>query len=199
MIDASFNNAIVVQNAVGVKRTKKSILNYKNKIYDFGFIGFVTDKFDIDFIKYLSDLNYSVVVYGDIYDREIGKKLNEIKNLKLEGAFHSAEIPKLLSTFKVGLIPYIKSKMHDESPLKLYQYLQAGIPVLTSTQYDVVDNLILEYDLNRLENLESSLKYLLSNFDNPNVFNHLQSLISDENYWDYKLKKILNEISNVTH
>lgn len=190
---SQFNKALVVPNAVGVK---KEIKNYYDglKNYDFGFIGFVTNKLDINFLEILARNNFSIVIYGDIYDQQVKKSLEKIKNITLKGAFHSSEIPNLLKTFKVGLIPYLKERMHDESPLKLYQYLQAGLPVLTSTYYDLYDRYIIEYDNLNEKNLVELLIKLLDESTQNDVISHIQSLISDQFYWDYKINNILNKI-----
>lgn len=190
-----FNNSFIVHNAVGVTREFDKNLSFENKKFDFGFIGFVTDKFDTAFVKYLSSLGYSIVVYGDLYDKNIGKSLENIKNVTLKGSFHSSEIPELLKTFKIGMIPYIKSKMHDESPLKLYQYLQAGMPVLTSAEYDLSDKFIIEYNLERLDGLDGLINDLLIKCTSLEVINHIRGLIGEECFWDFKIKKILKKIS----
>lgn len=188
----SFDKGIIVKNAVGVSKQPNTDIFEDQKIYDFGFIGFITDKFDIDLLVFLSEKNHKIVLYGDFYDKKIRKLVSKIKNVTIKGKFHSSDIPEILKTFKVGLIPYLKDRMHDESPLKLYQYLHAGMPVLTSKQYDLEDLYIVDYSVIDINDLNFTLQNLLVSSNDIKVKNHIISLISKENFWDYKIKNILN-------
>lgn len=192
---SSFRNATVVRNCVGINRGNLVLSKNITQEFDFGFIGFITDKFDIELIRVISKLGYKTVIYGEVYDKNIGRSLKKISNVKLKGKFHSKEIPILLGTFKVGMIPYIKEKMHDESPLKLYQYLNFGMPVITSKTYDIKDEYIFEYDLNNLHELKRYFTKLTSVYNDEQIKKHLQSLISKENFWDYKIERLLDHLA----
>lgn len=111
----------------------------KSPEYDFGFTGFITDKFDINFIRSLSDLGYRIIIRGKAYHASIASELGKIKNVTVGGAYHANEQKEIIRSFKVGLIPYIPEKSHDESPIKLTQYLEMGRPVLTSKKFGEVD------------------------------------------------------------
>ena len=71
--------------------------------------------------------------------------LKEIKNIEILGRFHS-KIPKLLSTFKVALIPYIKL-YRQYFPAKLSEYLSMGMPCV-STNLQEVSNFNKKIKLN---------------------------------------------------
>ena len=103
--------------------------------YDFGFMGFITDKFDIALIAYLSESGYKIAVYGEFYDRKIKVALEKLDGVYIHGSFDGSDAAWILETFKVGLLPYLSHKLHDESPLKLYQYICAGKNVLSSSDF----------------------------------------------------------------
>ena len=105
--------------------------------FDFGFIGFITDKFDVGAVKKLAESGYKVAVYGEFYDGVVESALLRVEGVYLFGKFRGADVPGILSSFKVGLIPYLVDRMHDESPLKLYQYLSSGLPVMSSFDFGV--------------------------------------------------------------
>ena len=118
--------------------------------FDFGFIGFVTDKIDIEFIASLSK-SYSVAIYGDFYDRKVKSKLAGLSNVFLLGGFRYQNLPKICRSFKVGLLPYREDKSHDGSPLKLYEYLRYLRPVISSIDYEITDDTYIKnYQLNEL-------------------------------------------------
>lgn len=110
-----------------------------NERLDFGFVGFVTNKFDVEFVEELAS-HYTVGVYGKVLDRSVSKRLRGIANVSMFGSFSYNELPSIFSNFKVGLIPYLQRFSHDESPLKLYEYMKYSKPCLTSTDYEIVNN-----------------------------------------------------------
>ena len=162
--------------------------------YDFGFMGFITDKFDVSLIEMLSGFGYSVVIYGDCYNSSTAKKLSAIPNVDLKGRFRSDQAVKLVRTFKVGLIPYIKRMSHDESPLKLYQYLASNRPVLSSIQYEVVSDCVLTYDDCLEQTIRRSTGYLLELFADPVRRSAISQVISQKDLWSYKVDSLLTLI-----
>lgn len=104
--------------------------------FEFGFIGFVTDKLDLGFIERIAQ-NHTVAIFGQVMDKNIGQRLRELKNVKTFGKFSYKDIPKICRQFKVGLLPYLAEKSHDGSPLKLYEYMKFNIPCLTSIDYEI--------------------------------------------------------------
>lgn len=113
--------------------------------YDFGFLGFITDKIDIELIAGLAAVGHSIFLCGHCYQKEIERKLRNIPNVTMYGGFSSVDVPRLLNQFRVGLIPYKVEKLHDESPIKFFQYVSGGKPVVTSTQFNDVEKLFVGF------------------------------------------------------
>lgn len=106
--------------------------------YEFGFTGFITNKFDVDFVRSLvHGGKMRIAVYGEILDSTIEVALRSIEGIDLFGKFVQSEMTEILSTFAIGLIPYRPELSHDESPIKLYAYLDSGRPVLSLQDYEV--------------------------------------------------------------
>jgi len=125
---------LVIQNRLSGKnnKTEKRFLSPR---YDFGFTGFITDKFDVAFINRLSRLGYSVLVRGQAYNNQVLRELESIKNVTLGPAYHHDKQAEIIEQFSVGLVPYKPTKSHDESPIKLWQYLAQGASVLLSMKF----------------------------------------------------------------
>lgn len=156
----------------------------KRNKYDFGFIGFVTDKFDVEIVKKLSK-THTVAIYGKILDGEISKILDNLNNVTVFGAFNYKDIPNILDTFSVGLLPYLKSKSHDGSPLKLYEYIKKNLPCITSIDYEVVhDEYIFNYNRKVLD--ENEIIRLL----NCSGDERISDMINDE----WLLSKCIDDI-----
>ncbi|MGD8162229.1 glycosyl transferase [Pantoea sp. FN0307] len=118
--------------------------NQDSRTYDLGFTGFVTDKFDVNFVSKLAQ-SYSIVIYGEVYNELTAKKLTQA-GITLKGKFRYVDLPNILKTFKVGLLPYLAEKSHDGSPLKMYEYLKFNKPCLTSIDYEYASNYVYNYN-----------------------------------------------------
>src|SRR5690606_30136153 len=106
--------------------------------YDVGFLGFITDKFDVDFVRGLAERGLKVVIYGHAYTRQTLRELTRITNVTYGGAFKATDVPDLISEFRVGIVPYLAQKRHDESPIKFFQYVAHGRPVLLSGRFNAI-------------------------------------------------------------
>ena len=127
------NSAVVVPN--GLSRPVDAPLNNGSTEFDVGFIGFVTDKFDLDLIALLSNAGFRIAVFGEIYDSNVKRALSKMKGVSIMGQFNGEQLPTVMERFSIGVIPYRKDRSHDGSPIKLYQFLAYGKPVLTSQRY----------------------------------------------------------------
>ena len=180
---------IVVTNKVfedlGPSVTNAGSNESSRKHFDFGFIGFVTDKIDIDFITRLAG-NFTVGIYGDFYDREVKATLESLDNVWLLGGFHYAQLFTICETFKVGLLPYRQEVSHDGSPLKLYEYLRYRKPVLTSIDYELTDDrYIINY--RKKEVTDEVLTETIQLSGNKGIAN----LLSDDDYFSKPLGEIV--------
>ena len=59
--------------------------------------------------------------------------LQRLPNVHRLGAVPSDEIPEYVSTFDVGIVPFVVDELtRAVSPLKMYEYLAAGVPVVAT-------------------------------------------------------------------
>lgn len=159
-------------------------------LFDFGFIGFITDKFDLQAVMELAE-NYTVAIYGDFFDSSIKRQLNRMPNVTLFGGFHYSELAAICETFCVGLLPYLKEKSHDGSPLKLYEYLRYRRPVVTSIDYEVINSdFIFNYKENGFE--AEALERLIGLAGSE----ALDNLLQKDDYFEAPLMRIINIIAD---
>lgn len=161
--------------------------------FKYGFLGFLTDKFDLEFVDKLaaSDPAFSLVIYGDSYDKLLRRKLLRIPGVTLRGKFKKDDIPCIMSSFEVGLIPYLQSKSHDGSPLKLYEYLHYGKPVLTSIDYEITGGSIINYNHHDLDETISRLTKFLND---PNCTQRTKAMLHSEDYIESKVEQVISKI-----
>jgi glycosyltransferase involved in cell wall biosynthesis len=104
-----------------------------------GYIGHVNERLDYALLEYLARQRpaWSLVFVGDTYpwtlDAPPLRRLRALPNVYLLGKYPFAEIPALVKGMDVCLLPYTDDERgRYRSPLKLYEYLAAGKPVVTT-------------------------------------------------------------------
>jgi glycosyltransferase involved in cell wall biosynthesis len=74
-----------------------------------------------------------ILLVGPVVDAEHLSPLRKIPNIEFPGELQRAELAGLLRSADLGLIPHRRTALTEAmSPLKLYEYLAAGLPVLAS-------------------------------------------------------------------
>lgn len=100
-----------------------------------GYIGHIGDRINVDILKEIAQKNpeWSLVFLGEVrFDKsaEAWQTFQAMPNVHHLGQVKGSCVPHYVKGFDVGLMPYVQNR-HAEyiSPLKLYDYLAAGIPV----------------------------------------------------------------------
>ncbi len=104
-----------------------------------GFYGTLQDWVDLELVEEVakSRPEWSFVLLGQIMvDVE---KLRRLPNVHLLGRRTHAELPAYCKGFDVGIIPYRRQeRMEFVNPIKLREYLAAGLPVVSTSVPEVV-------------------------------------------------------------
>jgi glycosyltransferase involved in cell wall biosynthesis len=102
-----------------------------------GYIGLIGDKLDFEALIQLAQepSPWHLVFIGELRVVEEAERwdcLRRFPNVHYLGQVEAARVPDYVKGFQVGLMPY-KLNQHAEniSPLKLYEYLAAGLPVVS--------------------------------------------------------------------
>jgi glycosyltransferase involved in cell wall biosynthesis len=97
-----------------------------------GFYGTLQDWVDLDLIEHLAKRHpeWSIVLIGkSMVDLS---KIQRYPNVHLLGRKDHAELPAYCKAFSVGIIPYVvNERIIHVNPLKLREYLCAGLPVVS--------------------------------------------------------------------
>lgn len=105
-----------------------------------GFLGNLSDRIDIDLLEWLAERNkeWSFVLIGGkgeyMKKRQLLAELAEKKNVYLFGNKPYEVLPGYLKAFDVCLIPFRENDLFSLScsPLKLYEYLATGKPIVST-------------------------------------------------------------------
>jgi glycosyltransferase involved in cell wall biosynthesis len=104
-----------------------------------GYIGHINERLDYTVLEYLARQRptWSLVLVGDTYPWTLEapplRRLRALPNVHFLGQYPFAEIPALVKGMDICLLPYVDDeRAHYRSPLKLYEYLAAGKPVVST-------------------------------------------------------------------
>lgn len=190
-------NARILPNRLLRPTARRSLIHGGPAEYDLGFLGFITDKFDIAFVERCSSLGLRILICGKAYKPEVARTLAKIKGVEVRGEFKSDDSGALISKFSVGIIPYLSDKSHDEAPIKLLQYLSAGRSVLVSQNFALTDARYASYVKNYNEMTDEGIVRFVSNARQPALVAQLEATaVNDEGmYWRDSLQSVLAEIA----
>jgi glycosyltransferase involved in cell wall biosynthesis len=102
-----------------------------------GYIGLIGDKLDFGMLTKLAREHpaWSLVLLGNervAQQTEAWRALRALPNVHHLGPVEVAQVPHYVKGFQAGLMPYMQNRHAEHiSPLKLYDYLAAGLPVAT--------------------------------------------------------------------
>lgn len=100
-----------------------------------GYSGLISPKVDLEMLKALAQENaeWSFVFVGEVRvdgQAETWHALLAMPNVHYLGLVDISQVPHYIKGFDVGLMPYVLNRQVQYScPLKLYDYLAAGIPI----------------------------------------------------------------------
>lgn len=138
-------SSFVVKNGVDYDifkaQLKSSPHQRKNKIM--GYIGSLDHRFNIDIVEHavknLPDFEFHFTG-GFLGTTEIKQRLNSYANVKFFAPVKPDEVPALLATYDVGIIPYTITEYNKNIyPLKINEYLAVGVPVVMTAFADLKD------------------------------------------------------------
>jgi glycosyltransferase involved in cell wall biosynthesis len=134
------------------------------------------------------------VLIGPDYDGSVKEsQVAAMENIAWLGPKPYRELPRYLKYFDVATIPFKLNKItHSTSPLKLFEYMSARKPVVTtamheSARYPVV--LVGESEMDFIEKLDLALQRL----EDQDFLEALES-VARENTWDTRAEEILKAL-----
>lgn len=166
------------------------IRNIKKPII--GFYGEINDWLDLRMIHKAAQMKpeWSFVLLGRVAV-EVGdiSRLTELKNVYLPGQKKFGELPAYCAAFDVGLIPMKLNELTAcVNPLKLREYLAAGLPVVSARLPEVMAYSDAVEFAGTAEELATSVKIILAR-DRAKLKYELSRRVVNES-WDTKVERI---------
>ena len=101
----------------------------------FGYVGKIQERLDVEMVARLAESLTSghLVIVGPFLARGMKRNLAALPRTVLLGDRHYEDIPGIMCAFDVGIMPHkIDPYTSAMDPIKLYEYLAAGLPVVTT-------------------------------------------------------------------
>lgn len=190
-------NSFVVKNGVDFpvfeRYAKKEIFNRDRK--KVGFIGSLDPRFDIETVEFaVKELpNFDFEFTGDMRNELLKARLSKFPNIKFFNPIKPNDVPELLATYDVGIIPYIVNDVNKNIyPLKINEFLAVGVPVVMTPFADLPD---FDGIVSVSENKNDFIKKLKqeTEFDNLQKINNRINFASS-NSWDARTESFSNII-----
>lgn len=138
-------NTTLVKNGVDYELFHQAYHTHQNKRKVVGYVGSIDFRLDYDLLESVirAKHNFDFHFVGRITEPHQKQRLECYDNVYFMGAQQPNEIPAYMAKFDVGLIPFAKNEFTKSIyPLKINEYLAAGIPVV-STDFAPLDDFAL--------------------------------------------------------
>lgn len=156
-----------------------------------GYVGEIAHWFDFELVHDLAlkNPNWSIVLIGQTYG-QAAQHLFELPNIYYLGRKDYEKLPAYLSQFDVCLLPFkINALTSAVNPVKLYEYLAAGKPVVSTPLNEVAQHGETVFIADR-SNWADAVAQALKTARDETQITRRQS-VAEGNTWDHRIKDVL--------
>lgn len=184
-----YNHFSIAQKLITPK--PKDLQNIKGSII--GYYGAIAEWFDTTILEDLAidHPDKSIVLIGQVINEKVKKLSHKYKNIYLLGEKKYQELPAYLSYFDVCTIPFIINDLIKAThPVKVYEYLAAGKPVVTTNMPEINDlskNIYMSSTKDFSKNITLALKEKDENINK-------RQLLAKLNTWENRTNQILEQV-----
>jgi glycosyltransferase involved in cell wall biosynthesis len=161
-----------------------------------GFFGLIADWVDLEIIRYLaaSRPEWSFLLIGEVQTDV--SALREMPNVHLLGRRSYQSLPAYCKAFDVAILPFVVNELTlAANPLKVREYLAAGLPVVATPLPEIVRlNCLLRTAGTQEEFLHQIEAFLNEGRRGPNI--EVSRLMEPES-WDEKVEELSRIIADV--
>ncbi len=173
----------------------KDIANLQRPIL--GYVGVLQERVDVELLNKLAAYfpQASIVLLGPMFAPRHFRSLKGFSNVHFLGSKHHSEIPKYLQFFDVCLVPHVQNNFtHSMNPLKIYEYLAAGKPVVATSFRDASG---FQGVIKVASTREKFIQLVLAELGNNSILHRKKRLeFAHTQSWDSRVKRMLNLIFN---
>jgi glycosyltransferase involved in cell wall biosynthesis len=191
-------NCFLVRNAANVLLFSTGFNPDLNKKPQVGFIGSIDKRIDYKLMKYviesLPEIEFVFIGRANYPSGE--EILRKYKNVRLAGSKNIQQLPEYVKNFSVGIIPFLKTEFNKGIyPLKINEYLAAGIPVV-STNFSYLSD--FENVIRIAETWEEFKDFIMEEIKNDTLEKKLaRQSVAKENSWERRGEELSEVIEKL--
>lgn len=191
-----FQQTVRLRNGVDADRFQH-IEKKDNKQFVVGYCGTLSKWIDYSLFVQLVQRNpdWKFVIIGKPYLSEESKQLSAYSNVDMQGEKKADEVALLMPGFDAAINLYRKHPALDADSMKLYEYIAAGVPVVSTTYHpglkEDFQDLILLADT--IEELESRVLQLKNN--QPDSYRDKSREFLKEASWNKRVDDFLQTLN----
>ncbi len=188
-------NCHLIKNGVDIDKFQKQytrpadMQNVKSPVIGFG--GKITHLFDTELFNYCTEAHpdKNFVVVGQILDKEVFNKILKRDNVFYLGDKHYEEYPSYVTSFDIGIVPYVTSHLESGvDSIKMYEYIAAGLRVVGTQGAGMPDMSDYIYIADGKERFS---EYITA------AFNNTQDISLPETHtWKYKGNQVMELLTS---
>ena len=155
-----------------------------------GYMGSLDNRLDYDLICHLVEQNPKLTFefVGRIVDQKAVDRLRQYENTMVIGPRPYHTLPQIIKKWKVALIPFTKNEFTKNIyPLKINEYLAAGLPVVSTAFGDLSDFVTCIQIAGTKDVFDLKLKALVCE-DSPERENY-RIQFAKQNDWNQRAEK----------
>lgn len=131
------SNVHWIPNGVDINYFSRAIKDFRKTNKVIGYAGKIQDRVDFNLVEQclINFPDEKFVFLGPVYAQSdaVNRLKRAYKNVEFKGDIHYAKLPDEMKEFDIAIIPHkIDSFTESMNPLKLYEYLASGKPVVTT-------------------------------------------------------------------
>lgn len=160
-----------------------------------GYYGAISEWFDIGLVERLARMHpeWSFVLVGNTFGCDTSR-VAKLPNVIFTGEVPYTELPEYLHAFDVCMIPFLVNRLTlATNPVKAYEYMSAGKPVVSTRLPEVELMSDLVYLASNEDEFEKSIQIALSDRENAKLI-QARKEFARENTWESRYYEIEKEI-----
>lgn len=187
------NHTIIVNNGCYPENFAQTYAEISPESITIGFVGVIEHWLDIELVKYILD-NMPQVRFSFIGPVNCDvSSVSDSNRVSFFGRKPYEELRELTKSFDMCIIPFkVNALTTNVNPVKLYEYLATGKPVLSTNLPEVLKYKNVVYCADSKEEMVHCIERALVEH-NPQQYAQ-RVAVAEENSWRHRAKQILDEV-----